>query len=104
MKEELSLKPEDSEDLIDLIRGIQGVIVAAFFEELPDGKIRVSLRAKDSSVNCSELAQRFKGGGHARAAGIRMPGPLADRAPASARRYQRSPLVIKDFFFRIPLK
>ena len=78
VKEELNLKPEDSEDLIDLIRGIQGVIVAAFFEELPDGKIRVSLRAKDSSVNCSELAQRFKGGGHARAAGIRMPGPLAD--------------------------
>ena len=76
VKEELNLKPEDSEDLIDLIRGIQGVIVAAFFEELPDGKIRVSLRAKDSSVNCSELAQRFKGGGHARAAGIRMPGPL----------------------------
>ena len=29
-------------------------------------------------MNCSELAQRFKGGGHARAAGIRMPGPLAD--------------------------
>ncbi|MBT8038033.1 MAG: bifunctional oligoribonuclease/PAP phosphatase NrnA [Verrucomicrobiae bacterium] len=78
VKKQYHLKPEDSEDLIDLIRGIEGVIVAAFFEELPDEKIRVSLRAKDSSVNCSELAQRFKGGGHARAAGIRMPGPLAD--------------------------
>lgn len=78
VKEELQLKPEDSEDLIDLIRGIQGVIVAAFFEELPDGKIRVSLRAKDSSVNCSELAGLFGGGGHARAAGIRMPAPLSE--------------------------
>ena len=77
VKEELGLKPEDSEDLIDLIRGIQGVIVAAFFEELPDKKIRVSLRAKDDSVNCSELAQLFGGGGHARAAGIRMPAPLS---------------------------
>ena len=77
VKEDLGLKAEDSEDIIDIIRGIEGVIVAAFFEELPNGKIRVSLRAKDSSVNCSELAQLFGGGGHARAAGIRMPAPLA---------------------------
>lgn len=78
VKEQYQLKPEDSEDLIDLIRGIEGVIVAAFFEELPDQKIRVSLRAKDSTVNVCEIAQIFHGGGHARAAGIRMPGPLAD--------------------------
>lgn len=76
VKEQYNLKPEDSEDQIDLIRGIEGVIVAAFFEELPDGKIRVSLRAKDSSVNVCEIAQQFGGGGHARAAGIRMPGPI----------------------------
>jgi phosphoesterase RecJ-like protein len=78
VKEELGLKPEDSEDQIDLIRGIEGVIVAAFFEELPDGKIRVSLRAKDSTVNVCDIATRFRGGGHARAAGIRMPGPIDD--------------------------
>ncbi len=78
VKEEYNLKPEDSEDQIDLIRGIDGVIVAAFFEELPDGKIRVSLRAKDASVNVCEIAQQFGGGGHARAAGIRMPGPIDD--------------------------
>jgi phosphoesterase RecJ-like protein len=76
VKEKYNLKPEDSEDQIDLIRGIDGVTVAAFFEELPDGKIRVSLRAKDSSVNVCEIAQQFGGGGHARAAGIRMPGPI----------------------------
>ncbi|MCP5535047.1 MAG: bifunctional oligoribonuclease/PAP phosphatase NrnA [Akkermansiaceae bacterium] len=78
VKVEHQLKPEDSEDLIDLIRGIEGVIVAVFFEELPEGKIRVSLRAKDDTVNCSELARKFGGGGHTRAAGIRMPGPIAD--------------------------
>lgn len=77
VKQQYKLKPEDSEDQIDLIRGIEGVIVAAFFEELPDDKIRVSLRAKDASVNVCEIAQQFGGGGHARAAGIRMPGPIA---------------------------
>ena len=78
VKEQYKLKPEDSEDLIDLIRGIEGVLVATFFEELPDGKIRVSLRAKDDSMDCSEIAGKFKGGGHKRAAGIRMAGPIAE--------------------------
>lgn len=72
VKKELDLQPDDSEDLIDHIRGINGVIVAAFFEELYDGTIRVSLRAKDNQVNVCEIAQLFGGGGHARAAGIRI--------------------------------
>ena len=78
VKLEYNLKPEDSEDQIDLIRGIDGVLAAAFFEELEDGKIRVSLRAKDDSFNACETAQLFGGGGHKRAAGIRMTGPIAD--------------------------
>jgi len=72
----LGLKPEDSEGLIDLIRAIRGVQVAVFFEELPDRKIRVSMRSKDRSTNVCEIATLFGGGGHALAAGIRMAGPL----------------------------
>lgn len=74
---ELDLHPDDSEGLIDMIRAIQGVQVAAFFEELPDGKIRVSLRSKDATLNVCNVALSFGGGGHALAAGIRMTGPLA---------------------------
>lgn len=73
---QLALRPEDSEGLIDMIRAIRGVQVAVFFEELPDGKIRVSMRSKDRSVNVCEIASVFGGGGHALAAGIRMTGPL----------------------------
>ena len=40
-KEELSIKPEDSENLSDLIRGIDSVRVAVFFEELKDCSVRV---------------------------------------------------------------
>lgn len=76
-REALGLKPEDSEGLIDIIRGIQGVIVAIFFEELPDGKIRVSMRSKDGRVDVCHICMEFGGGGHALAAGIRMAGPLA---------------------------
>lgn len=76
VKEELSLKPEDSEGLIDIIRAVEGVVVAVFFEELKDGTIRVSMRSKDEKVNVCEVAKEFHGGGHALAAGIRMDGPM----------------------------
>jgi bifunctional oligoribonuclease and PAP phosphatase NrnA len=74
---DLGLKPEDSEGLIDIIRAIRGVQLAAFFEELEDGKIRVSMRAKDHKLDVCKIAQVFGGGGHTLAAGIRMKGPLA---------------------------
>lgn len=75
---DLALRPEDSEGLIDIIRAIRGVRVAVFFEELPDGKIRISMRSKDLRVNVCEIAMQFGGGGHALAAGIRMAGPIAE--------------------------
>jgi phosphoesterase RecJ-like protein len=73
---ELGLKPEDSEGLIDMIRAVQGVEVAIFFEELEDGMIRVSMRSKNKQLNVCEVAQLFGGGGHAMAAGIRTAGSI----------------------------
>jgi phosphoesterase RecJ-like protein len=78
LRTDLALKPEDSEGLIDMIRAIRGVQVAVFFEELPGGKVRVSMRSKDRSVNVCDIAAQFGGGGHALAAGIRMSGPICD--------------------------
>jgi phosphoesterase RecJ-like protein len=52
--------------------------VAVFFEELPDGKIRVSMRSKDKRVDACRICAEFGGGGHALAAGIRMAGPLEE--------------------------
>ena len=73
----LGVIPEDNEGLIDTIRAVQGVLVAAFFEELEDGRVRVSLRSKDAAhADVCKVAQRFGGGGHTLAAGIRMTGPL----------------------------
>jgi phosphoesterase RecJ-like protein len=73
---DLALSAEDSEGLIDVIRAIRGVQVAVFFEELPDGKSRVSMRSKDRRYNVCKIAAEFGGGGHALAAGIRMKDPL----------------------------
>jgi len=77
-KNELELLDDDSEGLIDFIRSVHGVVVAVFFEDLDGGKVRVSMRSKDARVNASEICGVFGGGGHALAAGIRMPGPLEE--------------------------
>jgi phosphoesterase RecJ-like protein len=74
----LGVLPEDNEGLIDHLRAIRGVIVAVFFEELADGKVRVSMRSKNEKVNVCAICEKFGGGGHLLAAGARVRGSLAD--------------------------
>lgn len=69
---------EDTKDLVDIIRVIRGVRAAVIFEDMEDGRIRVSLRSKDTRLSVAEVARLFGGGGHAMAAGIRMRGTLED--------------------------
>ena len=75
---QLGVLPEDNEGLIDHLRAIQGVIVAIFFEELADGKVRVSMRSKNKKVNVCAICEQFGGGGHVLAAGARVRGTLAE--------------------------
>ncbi|MDQ3624341.1 MAG: bifunctional oligoribonuclease/PAP phosphatase NrnA [Verrucomicrobiota bacterium] len=74
----LGAKPEDNEGLIDLIRAVEGVVVAVFFEELQEGKVRVSLRSKNPKIDVSKIAAATGGGGHTLAAGSRVSGSLAE--------------------------
>jgi phosphoesterase RecJ-like protein len=79
MVKELGAQPEDNEGLIDTIRAIDGVIVAAFIEELPkEGKVRISLRSKDPRVDVCKICKQFRGGGHTLAAGARIRGAVAE--------------------------
>ncbi len=74
----LQVLPEDNEGLIDHLRAIRGVIVAVFFEELSDGKVRVSIRSKTDAIDVCAICQKFGGGGHTLAAGARVRGTLAE--------------------------
>ena len=74
----LGVLPEHNEGLIDHLRAIHGIIVAVFFEELADGKVRVSMRSKSEKVNVCAICEKFGGGGHVLAAGARIPGTLAE--------------------------
>lgn len=74
---ELGTGPEDTEGLIDTLRGTEGVLIAVFFEELEGGRIRVSMRSKDPRYDVCKLCALFGGGGHTLAAGARIAGDLA---------------------------
>jgi phosphoesterase RecJ-like protein len=74
----LGVIPEDNEGLIDHLRATRGVIVAIFFEELIDGKVRVSMRSKNKAVDVCAICTQFGGGGHVLAAGARVRGTLPE--------------------------
>ena len=67
---------EDCEGLVNYALSIEGVEVALFFREIPDGRYRVSLRSK-GRVNVASVAEQFGGGGHQCASGCAVSGPLA---------------------------
>lgn len=66
---------DDTSGLINYPRMIAGVELAILFRETKEGAIRVGFRSRHLDV--SRLAQRFGGGGHIRASGCTVPGPLA---------------------------
>ncbi len=65
---------DDTEGFINYPRNIEGVEIAIMFKEADNQSVRVSLRSK--SVDVSQLALAFGGGGHARAAGCTVTEPL----------------------------
>ena len=70
--EETAAQESHTEGIIDGIRTVAGIRVAALFrEKVVDGasEFRLSLRSPDGSVDVSDVAHIWDGGGHVRAAG-----------------------------------
>lgn len=70
---EIGAEEGHAEGIIDTLRQIDGVRVAALVREQPgEGRRRckVSLRSTDGSVNVAEVAHKRGGGGHPQAAGF----------------------------------
>jgi phosphoesterase RecJ-like protein len=66
----------DLEDLVNETQRLGQVDSSVFLVERSDGPVKVSLRSK-GLVDVAEVARRFGGGGHRRAAGARIAGSLA---------------------------
>ena len=75
----------ETEGVVNYVRGIRGAEVGILFREMDNGRIRVSLRSRES-VNVAELAQEFGGGGHRMASGctLNVPLPEAEKALIAA--------------------
>jgi len=71
---------EDTEEIIQHLRAVEGVDVAALFKAY-DGDIRVSLRG-NGRVNVQSAAGRLNGGGHFRASGLTYTGTLDEALAA----------------------
>ena len=76
MLEQTGADGEDTEDTVNVLRGQEGVEVAALFKAI-EGEIRVSIRS-NGRVNVQAAAGLLGGGGHFRASGLTYRGRLED--------------------------
>jgi bifunctional oligoribonuclease and PAP phosphatase NrnA len=85
---------EETEDLIDSLRGVRDHRIAVVFKEMTDGRIRVSLRSRNE-IDIGSVARKLGGGGHRVAAGYTSGARSIEDAVAELRREiiagQRSP-------------
>jgi phosphoesterase RecJ-like protein len=72
--------PSDTEDVINMALAIKGTETAVIFVEQASGGFKISFRSR-SALDCSQLAEKFGGGGHKAAAGASLQGTLADVQP-----------------------
>ncbi len=80
---------DDLDGIVEYPRSIAGVRLALLFRQLANGKVKVSFRSL-GDVDVAELAHRFGGGGHRKAAGASLEGSLAEaqaQVLAAARQY-----------------
>jgi len=69
-------KEEDLAGVVNLIATIPDEKASLLLYELPNGKIKGSLRTENNEVDVSKIATLFGGGGHKRASGFEIDGQL----------------------------
>ena len=79
--EDYRLRDEDIDDVVNMIRGIQGVRIAIHIKPRGTGLFKLSLRC-EPGVNVAEVCAKFGGGGHQCAAGCN----IGTEEPAEAER------------------
>ncbi|KPJ84333.1 MAG: hypothetical protein AMS19_01090 [Gemmatimonas sp. SG8_23] len=75
---ELGATSEDLEGIVDIPRSIEGTEVGLLFRQTTSGEVKISFRS-NGGVDVNALARSFDGGGHVKASGAVVPGPI-DRA------------------------
>ncbi len=71
------LAPEEFEGIAGMSVQTEGVEVGVIIREKDEGKFKISMRSA-SDTDVSAICQKFGGGGHVKAAGCTLEGPLDD--------------------------
>jgi phosphoesterase RecJ-like protein len=77
MLEETDTLEEDASEFINIARDIDNVEVAVFIKKKSESLYRMSLRAK-KTADVRLIAEKFKGGGHIKAAGCSIEGEYSE--------------------------
>lgn len=77
MLKETGARMDETDTVVQDLRSIGSVDVAALLKEMDDHTVKVSLRSKHE-VDVAQLVSAFSGGGHARAAGCTLNCSLAE--------------------------
>lgn len=75
--DECGANSDDLENVINNLTSIETIEVAILFRDLHDGKIKLSLRARNS-VDVQKFALKYQGGGHKKASGMVLDATLED--------------------------
>jgi phosphoesterase RecJ-like protein len=73
--EELGIESGDLEGIVDIPRSIEGTQVGLLFRLTQGGDVKISFRS-NGPVDVNVLARRFNGGGHVKASGAMVAGPM----------------------------
>ena len=65
----------DLEGIVDIPRSIEGTQVGLLFRSTQKGEVKISFRS-NGKVDVNTLARKFDGGGHVKASGAVVPGPM----------------------------
>lgn len=74
--DELDANSEDLAGLVDYINSVPGSKFTVLLNEDEKGNVKGSFRTRREDVDLAELAGKFGGGGHKKAAGFTMPGRI----------------------------
>lgn len=78
-------QPEETEGIVDTLAQISEADVALLFKEEGTDATRLSIRTKEQGLDATKIAALFGGGGHARAAGASISGPIDEAVAATLR-------------------
>ena len=79
LMEKLNLENADTSDIINMALSIKDVEVAVCTKETDDGCVKASLRSK-KDIDVSKIAEALGGGGHVKAAGLKLKNTTLNKA------------------------